>query len=89
MRRSRAAARLRHDPEPGVLPALSTSCTAKPIRFGVQQRVEGLLDRPTNHLVKIIPDPGFINLDDLTHRLQSIVFTYCFDPSSVRGSQQS
>jgi hypothetical protein len=29
---------------PGVLPALSafvTSCTAKPIRFGIQQRVEG------------------------------------------------
>ena len=37
----------------GELPALSafvTSCTAKPIRFGIQQRVEGLLDRPTNHL---------------------------------------
>lgn len=71
---------------PGVLPALSafvTSCTAKPIRFGIQQRVEGLLDRPTNHLAKMIPDPGFINLDDLAHRLQSIVFAHRFDPSSV------
>jgi hypothetical protein len=71
---------------PGVPPALGafvTSCTAKPIRFGIQQRVEGLFDRPTNHLAKMIPDPGFINLDDLTHRLQSIVFTQCFGPSSV------
>jgi hypothetical protein len=25
----------------------------------------------TNHLAKMIPDPGFINLDDLAHRLQS------------------
>jgi hypothetical protein len=31
----------------------------------------------------MIPDPGIINLDDLAHRLQSIVFTHCFDPSSV------
>jgi hypothetical protein len=31
----------------------------------------------------MIPDPGFINLDDLARRLQSIAFTHCFDPSSV------
>jgi len=66
---------------PGILPALSAF--VKPIRFRVQQGVEGLLNRPTNHLAEMIPDPGFINLDDLAHRLQSIVFTHCFDPSSV------
>jgi hypothetical protein len=53
---------------PGVLPALAafvTPCAAKSIRFRIQQRVEGLLNRPPHHLAKMIPDPGFINLDDL------------------------
>jgi hypothetical protein len=71
---------------PGILPALAafvTPCTTKPIGFRIQQCVEGLLNRPTNHLAEMIPNPGFINLDDLAHRLQSIVFTHCFDPSSV------
>jgi hypothetical protein len=52
---------------PGILPALIafiTSRTAKPIRFRVQQGVEGLLNRPTNHLAEMIPNPGFINLDN-------------------------
>jgi hypothetical protein len=31
----------------------------------------------------MIPDQGFINLDDLAHRFQSIVFTHGFDPSSA------
>jgi hypothetical protein len=34
-------------------------------------------DRP------MIPDPGFINLDHMAHRLQSIVFTHGLDPSSA------
>jgi hypothetical protein len=50
------------------LNAFITSRTAKPIRFRVQQGVEGLLNRPTNHLAEMIPDPRFINLDDLAHR---------------------
>jgi hypothetical protein len=67
---------------PGVLAALSafvTSCTAKPIRFGIQQCPFNI---SSNHLAKMISDPGFINLNDVPHRLQSIVFTRCFDPSS-------
>ena len=71
---------------PGILPTLAafiTSCTTKPISFRIQQRVEGFLNRSTHHLAEMIPDTGFINLDDLAHRLQSIVFTHCFDPSSV------
>jgi hypothetical protein len=31
----------------------------------------------------MIPDLGFINLDDLAHRLQSIVLKRCFDASPV------
>jgi hypothetical protein len=41
--------------------------------LGLLAAREGLLDRPTNHLAEMIPNPGFINLDDLAHRLQSIV----------------
>src|SRR6478609_2521065 len=73
---------------PGILPALAafvTPCTTKSIGFGIQQCVEGLFDRATHHLAEMVPDPSFINLDDLAHRLQSIVVTHGFDPSSVYG----
>jgi hypothetical protein len=65
------------------LAAFITSCAAKPIGFRIQQRIERLFNRAPDHLAEMIPDPGFINLDDLAHRLQSIVFTHCFDPSSI------
>ena len=50
----------------------SLPCTAKSIGFGIQQCVEGLFDRATHHLAEMVPDPSFISLDDLAHRLQSI-----------------
>jgi hypothetical protein len=65
------------------LPSFVTPCTAKPIRFGIQQCAEGLFKRSSHNLAEMIPDTGFIDLDHPAHRLQSIVFTYCFDPSSV------
>jgi len=30
-----------------------------------------------------MPDPGFINLDDLAYRLQSIVFSHCVGRNRV------
>jgi hypothetical protein len=55
------------------LAAFVTPCTAKPISFRVQQCVEGLFDRSTDHVAEMIPDPGFINLDE---------WPIAFNPSS-------
>ena len=55
----------------GILPglaALVTSCAAKLVSLSIQHRVQRLFDRPANHLAKMVPDPGFIDLDDLAHR---------------------
>src|SRR4051812_34779909 len=55
----------------GVLPSLAalvTPGTAKLVSFGIQHGVQRLFDSPANHLAKMIPNPGFIDLDDLAHR---------------------
>ena len=43
-----------------------TSRATKPVRLSIQHRVQRLLDRSTNHLTKMIPDPRLINLDHLS-----------------------
>src|SRR6202051_1676958 len=56
----------------GILPSFAafvTCCPAKLVCFSIQHGVERLLDRPSNHLAKMIPYPAFIDLDDLAHRL--------------------
>jgi hypothetical protein len=61
---------------PGILPAWTsfiTPCTAKPIRFGIQQCVQNLFNRSPHHCAEMIPDRGFINLDHLA---------IAFNPSS-------
>ena len=57
---------------PGILPSLAAFITpgaAKLVGLGIQHGVQSLFHRATNHLAKMVPDPGFINLDHLTHRL--------------------
>jgi hypothetical protein len=57
------------------LPALAsfiTPCTAKPIRFGIQRRVQGLFSRSPHHRAEMIPDTGFI----------WITWPIAFNPSS-------
>jgi hypothetical protein len=57
---------------PCILPsfaALATSGPAKLVCLSIQHRVQRLLHRSTNHLAEMVSYPGFIDLDDLTHRL--------------------
>jgi len=49
--------------------ALVTSGPAKLVRLSVQHRVQHFLHRSTNHLAEMVSDPGFIDRDDLAHRL--------------------
>jgi hypothetical protein len=56
-----------HHAGPGILPALTaleTPCTSKPIRLGIQQCVERLLDRFTYPRAEMIRYAGLVvNLD--------------------------
>ena len=45
------------------LVAFVASRATKPVSLSIQHRVQRLLDRSTNHLTKMIPDPRLINLD--------------------------
>src|SRR5664279_5523541 len=70
---------------PGILPslvALVTPRAAKLVCFCIQHGVQRLLDRPADHLTKMIPDPGLINLDNLAHRLNTALVTHPIAPSS-------
>src|SRR5271169_3676581 len=49
--------------------ALITPGTAELVSLGVQHRVQRLFHRTANHLAKMVTNPGFIDLDHLTHRL--------------------
>src|SRR5271155_2409147 len=56
----------------GVLSSLAPFITSRPaklVRLSIQHRVQRLLHRTTNHLAKMVSDPGFIDLDHLTHRI--------------------
>src|ERR1051325_2954963 len=56
----------------GVLPSLAalvTTGTAQLVCLSIQHGIERLFHRPTNHLTKMVSDPGFIDLDHLTHRI--------------------
>ena len=50
-----------------------TSPATKPVRLSIQHRVQRLLDRSTNHLTKMIPDPRLINLDHLSIGFASLI----------------
>ena len=50
-----------------------TSRATKPVRLSIQHRVQRLLDRSTNHLTKMIPDPRLINLDHLSIGFSSLI----------------
>ncbi len=50
-----------------------TSPATKPVRLSIQHRVQRLLDRSTNHLTKMIPDPRLINLDHLSIGFSSLI----------------
>src|SRR5271166_290810 len=55
---------------PGVLPSLAalvTAGTAKLVCLSIKHGIQRLFHRPTNHLAKMVSDPGFIDLDHLTH----------------------
>jgi hypothetical protein len=57
---------------PGVLPSLAalvTAGTAQLVCLSIQHGVQRLFHRATNHLAKMVSDPGFIDLDHLTHRI--------------------
>jgi len=71
---------------PRVIPALTafiTTSSAKLISFHVQQRIQGLFNRPANHLAEIIPDTGIVNLDHLTHVFALPVVTHHIAPSKI------
>src|SRR6185436_15054507 len=56
----------------GVLPSLTafvTAGTAQLVCLSIQHGVQRLFHRATNHLAKMVSDPGFIDLDHLTHRI--------------------
>jgi hypothetical protein len=58
---------------PGVLPSLAAFVSTgptQPVSFGIEQSIERLPDCPANHLPEMIPDPGFIDLDDLANNLR-------------------
>ena len=50
----------------GFLPR--TSRATKPVGLSIQHRVQRLLDRSTNHLIKMIPDPRLIIWITIDHR---------------------
>ena len=67
---------------PGVLPSLACARNGRHPRqlvcLSIQQwRISDLFHRATNHLAKMVSDPGFIDLDHLTHRITSITHTGC------------
>ena len=56
----------------GVLPRLAPFITARAtelVCLSIQHRIQCLFHRATNHLTQMVSDPGFIDLDHLTHRL--------------------
>ena len=72
----------------GILPSFATfvtCCPAKLVRLSIQHGIQRLLDRPTNHLAKMVSNPGFIDLDDLAHRL--LVIHRLLLPYSRRSRQ--
>ena len=53
------------------VPAMCRSrAAAQPVRLRVEHRVQRFLDRPTDHLAEVIPDPRLVDLDHLSHRLR-------------------
>jgi hypothetical protein len=61
--------------------------TAELVCFGIQQGVQRLFYSPTHHLVKMIADPSFIDLDHLTHRLivnHRLLLHYMKKPSVLK-----
>jgi hypothetical protein len=61
---------------PGVLAALAAFIAgrpAQPIRLGVEHRIQRFLDRPPNHLPKMVPDPGLVDLDYLAHLFAPLI----------------
>ena len=56
----------------GVLPRLAPFITARAtelVCLSIQHRIQCLFHRAAHHLTKMVPDPGFVDLDHLTHRL--------------------
>ena len=62
---------------------------AQPIRLRVQHRVQRFLDRPPDHLPKMVPDPTLVDPDHLPHAL-ALLFVRHPDRSSsqCRRSRQ-
>ena len=46
-----------------------TAGAAELVCLSIQHRIQRLFHRATNHLAKMVSDPGFIDLDHLTHRI--------------------
>jgi hypothetical protein len=51
------------------LAALIATSSAELVRLGIQHGVQRLFHRATDHLTEMVSNPGFIDLDHLTHRL--------------------
>ena len=61
---------------PGILPSLATLVTpgtAQLVCLSIQHGVQRLFHSPANHLAKMIPYPGFIDLDDLPIVFSSLI----------------
>jgi len=58
------------------LRAFVTLRIAQPVRLGVQQRVQRLLDRAKNHPVQVPPDPLVVDRDDIRKRNRLILVSH-------------
>ena len=61
---------------PGILPSLATLVTpgtAQLVCLSIQHGVQRLFHSPANHLAKMIPYSGFIDLDDLPIVFSSLI----------------
>src|SRR5690606_32826316 len=61
---------------------------AQAIGFGIQQCVQRLLDLPAHHLAQMVPEPGFINADDVPHTLPLFALGHVFlpPPENLEGA---
>ncbi|MBG6175967.1 hypothetical protein IWQ55_003805, partial [Labrenzia sp. EL_208] len=59
----------------------------KPVRFRIQHRVQRFLDSATNHLSKMILDPGLIDPDHIAHLFAVNLICHALLPSiRIKGT---